>query len=171
LQSRKPCPKKAVSWAPDVGKRVGLTRRRCQGRPPSAQLYDRDMADAKKEGTVGVLKAAELIKTVWPVIAPMAYARFLARGRGGVLIPVEAIKLRAGGEGIVDVDGRYVTEQDITSGKVNIPPDTVKEFAAYDPDREVVFLFDQGVGVATYRGGPPSGQATPKELYEKTPHP
>ncbi len=122
--------------------------------------------DAKEQAKVGILKATELIKTVWPIIAPLAYGRFLARGRGGVLIPVAAVKLRAGGQGIVDVDGRYVTEQDITSGKVNIPADAVKEFLAYDPDREVVFLFDDGTGVATYRGAP-SGQPTPKELYEK----
>ena len=121
---------------------------------------------AESDGKVGILKATDLINVAWPILAARAYGRFLARGRGGVLIPVAAIKLRPDGQGIIDVDGRYVTAEDITSNKVSIPTDTIKEFEAYDPEREVVFLFDDGTGIATYRGAP-SGQPSPKDLYEQ----
>lgn len=115
--------------------------------------------------TEGILKATDLMKTTWPFIAPFAYGRYLARGRGGVLIPVGGIQLRPRREGIVDAPARYVTSEDIVSGKVLLPQEAAKEFDEYDPEREVVFLFDQGKGVATYRGAP-SGQQSPKELYE-----
>lgn len=118
------------------------------------------------EANVGILKATQLINVAWPILAPRAYGRFLARGRGGILIPVAAINLRPDGQGIIDVAGRYVTEQDIVSNTVNIPADAVTEFEAYDPEREVVFLFDDGTGIATYRGAA-SGQPSPKELYEQ----
>lgn len=136
----------------------------------AALRYDSAVTADRKGGTEGgVLKATDLMKTTWPVVGPMAYERFLARGRGGMLIPTGAIKLRAGGEGIIDLDGRYVTEHDVTSGKVNIPLQAVEEFAAYDPEREVVFLFDDGTGITTYRGAA-SDQPTPKELHEKAKH-
>jgi hypothetical protein len=61
--------------------------------------------------------------------------------------------------------GRYVTEQGITSKRVNVPTGAAKEFDAYDPEREVVFLFDDGTGIATYRGAP-SGQPSPRQLHE-----
>lgn len=115
--------------------------------------------------TQGIIKATDLIKVVWRAWAPFAYARYVARGRGGVLVAVDAVKLRAGGEGIVDTPARYVTVDDVLTGKVNIPSDVTREFEAYDPETEVVFLFDDGNGIATYRGAAP-GQPTPKELHE-----
>lgn len=115
--------------------------------------------------TVGIIKATDMIKVAWRAWAPFAYGRYIARGRGGVLIAVDAVKLRAGGEGIVDTPARYVTNDDISSGSVNIPPDTSREFEIYDPEKEVVFLFDDGKGIATYRGAAPD-QPSPKELYE-----
>ena len=115
--------------------------------------------------TTGILKATDMIKVAWPYFAAVAYGRYLARGRGGVLIPVAAIQLRPGGDGIVDALGRYVTADDISSGKVVIPGDVTKEFESYDPEREVVFLLDDGQGIHTYRGAA-AGQPSPKELYE-----
>jgi hypothetical protein len=97
--------------------------------------------------TTGTLKVTDMIKVAWPYFAASAYGRYLARGRGGVLIPVATIQLRPGGEGIVDAQGRYVTAADISGGKVVIPPDVSKEFESYEPAREVVLLFDDGKGI------------------------
>lgn len=115
--------------------------------------------------TIGILKATDLMKTVWPTVAPFAYSRYLARGRGAVLVPVGGIKLRADGSGIVDADARYVTSDDIASGRVILPPETVKEIEGYDPEGQVVFLFDEAAGVTSYCGAP-SNQQSPKALYE-----
>jgi hypothetical protein len=97
----------------------------------------------------------------------MAYARYVARGRGGILIPIGSIKFQPSGGGVlIDLDARYVTARDIESGSVIIAPDATKEFEAYDPEREVVFLLDDGKGIHTYRGAAPD-QPSPRELYER----
>jgi hypothetical protein len=47
-----------------------------------------------------------------------------------------------------------------------LPEGIDKEFQAYDPEREVLFLFDEGIRIHSFRGKP-GDQPTPKELHEQ----
>lgn len=51
------------------------------------------------------------------------------------------------------------------SGDVVLPDGINEEIETYDPEREVVFLFDEGMRVHTFKGKP-GDQLSPKELHE-----
>jgi len=108
----------------------------------------------------------EVIRKGWPTIAPFAFRRYLERGRGGILIKVSLMKLADANNNQLQIDGPvvYVTSGDVMRGDVVLPEGIDKEFQAYNPEHEVLFLFDDGVGIRTYRGKP-GDQPTPKEMH------
>lgn len=109
----------------------------------------------------------EVIRKGWSTFAPFAYGRYLERGRGGVLVRVSEIKIANAENNQLQIDGPavYVTSGDGIRGDVVLPDGIEKEFEAYDPEREVLFMFDEGMKVHTFRGKP-GDQASPKELHE-----
>ncbi len=67
---------------------------------------------------------------------------------------------------LIDGDAVYITADDIARGEVTLPAGIEQEFAAYDPESQVVFLFDSGAGIQVFRGSP-DDQPSPKESYER----
>jgi hypothetical protein len=110
----------------------------------------------------------QLVTDTWSQFAPFAYGRYLQRGRGGLLFKVSDLKAEdiEDDQILIDGDAVYVTADDIARGEVILPAGIEQEFAAYNPDLQVVFLFDSGAGVQMFRGAP-DDQPSPKECYER----
>ncbi len=109
----------------------------------------------------------EVIRKGWATFAPFAYGRYLNRGRGGVLVKVSQMKVADTENNQLQIDGPvvYVTAGDVLRGDIVLPDGINEEFETYDPEREVVFLFDEGMRVHTFKGKP-GDQLSPKELHE-----
>jgi hypothetical protein len=107
----------------------------------------------------------EFVDETWLHFAPYAYEKFLAKGRGVIRIDVSTIKFTKKGEGFdIDVKSRYL---EIDNDEVlDIASDDLdNKLKNYNPEREVCFIFVAGEK-ATLLVGAPSGQPSPKELYE-----
>src|SRR6266404_9282717 len=105
-----------------------------------------------------------LVTDTWHQFAPFAYGRYLQRGRGGLLLLVSGVKVEdiEDDQILVDGDATYVTADDIARGEIILPAGIEQDFAAYNPESEVVVLFDTGAGIQVFRGAP-DDQPSPKE--------
>lgn len=113
-----------------------------------------------------MLKATEIMRESWMKLAPFAYERFLKRGRGGILVQAANLKGKPEGEGSrIDGDVKYVTAENM-----KFPDGIVREIEAYNPELEVIFIFDNGNELAEYRAHP-ADQPSPKALYEAIQNP
>jgi hypothetical protein len=101
-------------------------------------------------------------------LAPLAYERFLTKGRGAISIDVSdiAIEHLQSPAAKVDLKAKYVVLNDplIQNEEIN------EMISSYDPERQLVILFHERLsetlgGVATYVGAP-SGLPSPRGLYE-----
>lgn len=102
------------------------------------------------------------VQLSWAKVAPFAYARYLAKGKGCLYFNVSNITSDQLDEGMqIDADAAYLTIDDD-----RMPKEIRERIAKYDPQIEIFCVFNDGVGLSTFYGRV-LNEPSPKELHER----
>jgi len=109
------------------------------------------------------------VQTSWASVAANAYRLFLEHGRGAVLVDFKNATATADFHGGLRARWDYIPLEHLEgAGGEEIVPGLLERVRGYDPEREVVYIFQRRKAGPLF-GHFGKGWTSPKELFEQQP--